>query len=125
MAGVYAVPLAVRHNDRSGLALVRWRMASPAEGLPMPWGAQTAWVPDPHMVAWFQNRAGLDPALESAARYLQASDSSTKPCLYPDTMSELAEFGGALENSRTPMVHEMVWRSYSNCSTLESLSRTR
>jgi AAA+ superfamily predicted ATPase len=88
--------------------LVRWRMASPAEGSPMPWGAQAAWIPDPHMVAWFQNRAGLDPALESAARYLPASDSSTKPCLYPDTMSELAEFAGAFENSRTPMVLEII-----------------
>ena len=89
-------------------SLVRWRMAWPSEGSPMPWGSQAAWIPDPHMVAWFQNRAGLDPALGSSVRYLPESDSATKVCLYPDTLAELNEFAGALKDTRTPMVLEVI-----------------
>src|SRR5262249_41535541 len=53
--------------------LVRWQMAWPAENAVAPWSALAAWTPDPYLVAWFQNRAAIDPALSRAAHYIPPS----------------------------------------------------
>jgi hypothetical protein len=104
----------------SDSALVKWRMARPLEGHSQPWSMTAPWTVDPHMTSWFLQKAGLDPALSPAARYVPAAESASKLCLYPGLLSEIREFMGAMEKGRAAFLLELVGPARSGKKTLAS-----
>jgi ATPase family associated with various cellular activities (AAA)/Winged helix domain, variant len=82
-------------------SLVRWRLAQPEQE--NSWAAHTPWAIDPHMMLWMLGLPGNDPLLGSSAQFLANEDSSDKPCLYPQQLTEMLQFVQAvLPNTREP-----------------------
>jgi AAA+ superfamily predicted ATPase len=93
-AGLFQWPSVQRFTVTS--AIVRWRMARPAEGVAHPWSIYAPWAADSHIVAWIVEGQALDPALAGALALLPTGRASSTLCLYPRELTAMRAFVEAI-----------------------------
>ena len=85
-------------------ALVRWRMARPADGQVSPWSVSASWLADPHVASCLLRGLSLDPRLTAAIELLPAQLSVGDRCLYPAELAAMTSFVDALWRGGTANV---------------------
>ena len=77
-------------------ALVRWRMARPAEGQTSPWSVTASWLADPHVASCLLRGLSLDPRLAGAVELSVREVPAGGRCLYPAELAAMSSFVDAL-----------------------------
>jgi hypothetical protein len=103
-------------------ALVRWRLARPAEPAGNPWSATSPWTLDPAVLSWVQGGSGLDPALGAAVRLIKRDEGAALDCLYPALLTEVRDYIESLRaGGETPRIElELIGAEASGRRTLAS-----
>ena len=87
----------------SDSALIRWRLARPADGQGNPWSVSAPWVADPFVTNFLVHGVAVDPLVGHAVRLVAPTRVPfADDCLYPAELEGVVSFVRALETADAP-----------------------
>ena len=100
-----------RRDSRSipNAALVRWRMARPAEGQVSPWSVTASWLADPHVASCLLRGLSLDPRLAAAVQLAVPAMPAGGRCLYPAELAAMTSYVQTLSRAGNASSRSRWW----------------
>ena len=77
-------------------ALVRWRIARPADSAAQPWSASAPWIIDPYVASCLVDGVSIDPRLAKTTELVRPTADGLDTCLYPHELAAAQQFVEAM-----------------------------